>query len=142
MTTEREARAKGTFLTSYCNQYHHLSTGKPYKHECRVIPTSALKAEKRGDKITLVQILAETPSDDLSVARQGVSAKRLAATTMCDREKWTVGTFLASESWTTLKRITVIRNKDVFIVDCDATGTQLHSVNRVKTFPADIRRVK
>lgn len=35
--------------TSYCNQAHHLRTGRPVGHECYVLPPSALAAEQAGD---------------------------------------------------------------------------------------------
>lgn len=33
------------FLTSYCNQYHRVSDGKPLNHECYILPPAALRAE-------------------------------------------------------------------------------------------------
>ena len=40
---------KGIFCTSFCNNNHRLSDGKPVKHECFVMPTEALHAEMNGD---------------------------------------------------------------------------------------------
>lgn len=46
------------FRTTYCNQPHRLSDGKPINHECHVLPTPALHAEKAGDVSTAVELLA------------------------------------------------------------------------------------
>jgi hypothetical protein len=40
---------KGQYQTTYCNRLHRLSDGKPIRHECYVMPTEALHAEKAGD---------------------------------------------------------------------------------------------
>lgn len=37
------------FQTSFCNRGHRLSDGKPVEHECYVLPTEALHAERDGD---------------------------------------------------------------------------------------------
>ncbi len=37
------------YCSSYCNKGHRLSDGKPVGHECRIIPPTALKAERAGD---------------------------------------------------------------------------------------------
>lgn len=37
------------YCTSYCNQGHRLSDGKPVNHECVIIPPRALRAEQAGD---------------------------------------------------------------------------------------------
>lgn len=37
------------FCTSFCNQGHRLLDGKPVEHECYVLPTEALHAERVGD---------------------------------------------------------------------------------------------
>ena len=36
------------YCTSYCNKGHNLRTGRPVNHECRIIPPSALRAEREG----------------------------------------------------------------------------------------------
>jgi len=46
------------FCTSYCNQGHRISDGKPVDHECYVLPTEALVAEMRGDIDKAIAILS------------------------------------------------------------------------------------
>jgi hypothetical protein len=36
------------WCTSYCNQGHHLRTGKPIGHRCYVLPPRALRFEREG----------------------------------------------------------------------------------------------
>lgn len=36
------------YCTTYCNQPHSLSTGRPLNHECYVLPPHALALEQRG----------------------------------------------------------------------------------------------
>jgi hypothetical protein len=38
-----------TYCTSYCNHPHRMKDGKPIRHECRIIPPEALRAERAGD---------------------------------------------------------------------------------------------
>ena len=37
-----------SFCTTFCNHPHRLSDGKPIAHECFVMPTAALHAERAG----------------------------------------------------------------------------------------------
>lgn len=46
-----------TYCSSFCNQAHRLSDGKPLDHECFVLPTEMLYAERDGDYIKASQIL-------------------------------------------------------------------------------------
>lgn len=39
----------GIYCTTFCNFGHRLSDGKPVGHECYVLPTEALHAERNGD---------------------------------------------------------------------------------------------
>lgn len=43
------AATKGFYVTTYCNKPHSKKTGKPIRHECRIIPPKALQAEMEGD---------------------------------------------------------------------------------------------
>lgn len=45
------------YLTSYCNQYHRLSDGKPVEHECYVIPPEALEAEREGQFHKAIELM-------------------------------------------------------------------------------------
>ena len=45
------------YVTTYCNFAHKLDTGKPIGHECRIIPPTALDAERQGDYERAMQIL-------------------------------------------------------------------------------------
>ena len=36
------------YCTSFCNHGHRLEDGKPVDHECYVLPTEALIAERQG----------------------------------------------------------------------------------------------
>lgn len=46
------------FRTTYCNKWHRLSDGKPVNHECYILPTPALHAEKAGNVSLAVDLLA------------------------------------------------------------------------------------
>ena len=48
------------FATSFCNQGHHLATGRPVGHECYVLPPAALRAERSGDVELANQILSSS----------------------------------------------------------------------------------
>lgn len=48
------------YLTSYCNQYHDVITGKPIDHECIVIPPNALKAEMEGDTDKAIELIDQS----------------------------------------------------------------------------------
>ena len=37
------------YCSSFCNGAHRLADGKPVDHECYVLPTAALYAEREGD---------------------------------------------------------------------------------------------
>jgi hypothetical protein len=37
------------YCTSYCNQGHRMSDGKPVEHECFILPPKALRLERAGD---------------------------------------------------------------------------------------------
>jgi hypothetical protein len=47
------------YCTSYCNQGHRLSDGKPVDHECIILPPKALQAERDGDYEGAIDILAD-----------------------------------------------------------------------------------
>ncbi len=47
-----------TYCTTFCNKGHRLSDGKPIGHECFIMPTEALHAEKSGDTDKAIQILS------------------------------------------------------------------------------------
>lgn len=47
------------YCTTYCNHGHRLSDGKPVGHECYVLPTAALHAEKAGRTTQAVEILGQ-----------------------------------------------------------------------------------
>lgn len=49
---------KDTFyVTTFCNKAHRLEDGKPIDHECYVLPTAALHAEKEGKLGEAVELL-------------------------------------------------------------------------------------
>lgn len=53
----------GTFYVStYCNKAHALKTGRPIKHECRIIPPAALQAERDGDFDRAIAIMQGKPA--------------------------------------------------------------------------------
>ena len=45
------------YCSTYCNQAHRVSDGKPIGHECRILPVKALHAEMEGDYETAISIL-------------------------------------------------------------------------------------
>ena len=53
----RNAGEVRPYLTSYCNQPHDLSTGKPIGHGCHVIPPAALAAERQGDYEGAIELI-------------------------------------------------------------------------------------
>lgn len=46
------------YCTSFCNQGHRLSDGKPVDHQCYILPTEALHAEKLGWSVRALEILS------------------------------------------------------------------------------------
>ena len=46
------------YFSSFCNQPHRMSDGKPVGHECYVLPTEALCAERDGDVPRAQRVLA------------------------------------------------------------------------------------
>lgn len=58
VTRAKRNPKKGNFYVStYCNHPHNIKTGKPIRHECRIIPPAALRAEMAGDYETAVEIM-------------------------------------------------------------------------------------
>lgn len=47
------------YCSTYCNQGHRLSDGKPVEHECIIIPPKVLEAERDGDYEGATVMLAE-----------------------------------------------------------------------------------
>lgn len=46
------------YCTSFCNQPHRLRDGKPVGHECYVMPTEALHAEREGNTAKALDVLS------------------------------------------------------------------------------------
>lgn len=46
------------YCTSFCNHGHRLVDGKPVAHECFILPTEALHAERAGDLEKTQKILS------------------------------------------------------------------------------------
>ena len=46
------------YCTSFCNHGHRMSDGKPVAHECYILPTEALHAERDGDNDRAQEILS------------------------------------------------------------------------------------
>lgn len=45
------------YVTTFCNHAHRLEDGKPIEHQCYVMPTEALLAERKGDMARAITIL-------------------------------------------------------------------------------------
>lgn len=45
-------------MTTFCNEAHRLVDGKPIEHECYVLPTEALNAERAGDTGRALEVLS------------------------------------------------------------------------------------
>jgi hypothetical protein len=58
------------YCTTYCNQGHRVSDGKPVNHECRILPPAALVAEINGDYETAIALLSAEKNQ--SHMRRGV----------------------------------------------------------------------
>ena len=50
--------SKDSFVTTYCNKPHRLEDGKPIDHECYILPTAALHAERDGQIARAMIVLA------------------------------------------------------------------------------------
>jgi len=53
----KTAKHPAVYASTYCNKGHSMKTGRPIKHECRVIPPAALRAERDGDFATAIAIM-------------------------------------------------------------------------------------
>jgi len=58
------------YLTTYCNQYHDIRTGKPIDHECITIPPEALKAEMGGDYEKAIDIIDKSKKRESRMSEQ------------------------------------------------------------------------
>ncbi len=47
----------GSYATSFCQQPHRLSDGKPVGHECMIVPPEALEAEAKGEYDRALRLL-------------------------------------------------------------------------------------
>jgi hypothetical protein len=56
-----QSKKRAIYCTTYCNFGHYVDNGRPVKHECRVIPPAALKAEMAGDYERAIEIMTERP---------------------------------------------------------------------------------
>lgn len=45
-------KTRKIWCTSFCNYGHDLSTGRPIRHECYIIPPRLLRAERELDNFT------------------------------------------------------------------------------------------
>jgi hypothetical protein len=69
-----DARKKGVYCTSYCNQGHRLSDGRPIAHECAILPPAALQAEREGRTEDALEIIAA--HKPLRTMRRGVRSEK------------------------------------------------------------------
>jgi hypothetical protein len=62
-TVDRLKQNSLIFCTSFCNQGHRMSDGKPVDHECYILPVAALKAERDGRHEEALELLrADIPT--------------------------------------------------------------------------------
>jgi len=52
---------KPYYVTTFCNMPHRLCDGKPIRHECRILPSEALQAERDGNYERAIEILQAAP---------------------------------------------------------------------------------
>lgn len=45
------------YVTTFCNHPHRTSDGKPIGHECYVLPTEVLVAERNGNTSRALEVL-------------------------------------------------------------------------------------
>ena len=45
------------YVTTFCNHAHRVVDGKPIGHECFVLPTEVLVAEKNGNTARALEVL-------------------------------------------------------------------------------------
>jgi len=67
-----------TYVSTYCNFAHRMSTGRPIGHECIVIPPAALEAEREGDfdkAIAILQRSSRRPVGGRARSVGGTAAK-------------------------------------------------------------------
>jgi hypothetical protein len=48
------------WCSTFCNRGHRMRTGRPIKHECRILPPSAMRAERDGDLAKAARIMRST----------------------------------------------------------------------------------
>lgn len=53
------ARKRTTYVTTFCNFSHVVETGRPIGHECYILPSAALRAERDGNTDRAIEILRE-----------------------------------------------------------------------------------
>jgi hypothetical protein len=64
------------YVTTFCNRAHHVATGKPLEHECRVLPPAALQAEIAGEYEIAIALL-RADKHRARYMRRGMRAPRV-----------------------------------------------------------------
>lgn len=134
-TKPRLPRVRELYPSTYCNQAHYLDNGRPYKHECRIIPPAALRAERAGDTSKAIELMHKA-SEKVMIPRQGVAVQNLPAVQTCRDRGYTTGCVLNSDRWQCPRRIVEIRKRDVVLTSIE--GRQKASV---LSFPQDVEVV-
>jgi hypothetical protein len=65
------------YCTSYCNKLHYIENGRPIDHECYVLPSDMLEAEKRGDYEGALAALIEKGRGPLVRGRKPDSKRKV-----------------------------------------------------------------
>lgn len=120
------------FITSYCNKAHNIYSGRPYKHECRILPPEALRAERNGDHAKAIEILTSAPPEFVN-PRQGVSKDKLPSADTCRERGWEAGTLLGCPEWMkSPRKVVEVRERDVIL------AAPKGSKDRVRSFPKTV----
>lgn len=56
---ERMTAKPRTYVTTYCNHAHNVTTGKPISHECYSLPPKAIELEMAGKYAEANQVLTQ-----------------------------------------------------------------------------------
>lgn len=57
------------YVSTYCNFPHRMRDGRPLRHECRMIPPAALRAERDGDYEKAIAIMQKAEAERRAEAK-------------------------------------------------------------------------
>lgn len=54
-----KSNESAVYVTTYCNHAHRMVDGKPIAHECFVLPTAMLVAEREGNHERALEVIGQ-----------------------------------------------------------------------------------